>query len=259
MSDALAVSNLSFYYGRAQVLDDLSFTVAAGEIVTIIGPNGAGKSTLLNVIARSHRLRRGAVAVAGTSTSRMSQSQVVRTGCSLVPEGRQVFSTLSVADNLLLGGYTRRRDNTTKKLLREVYDLFPRLEERSHQLAGTLSGGEQQMLAVGRAYMSQPKVMLLDEPSLGLSPQMTELVMKVLKRMRDENGLTIVLVEQNARAALALADRGYLLNAGKFVLEGTAAALRGDPAVKHIYLGGASSTEQVEGPLADSLAAELAE
>lgn len=259
MSDALVVNNVSFAYGRARVLDDVSFTVREGEIVTIIGPNGAGKSTLLNVIARSHRLRRGTVAVAGRSTARMAQNQVVRTGCVLVPEGRQVFSTLSVADNLRLGAYTRRHGRKTKQIMDEVYAIFPRLYERSNQLAGTLSGGEQQMLAVGRAYMSQPKVMLLDEPSLGLAPQMTEQVMTVLGELRRERGLTIVLVEQNAHAALALADRGYLLSGGEIVLEGSAEQLRNDPMIRHIYLGGSGSSEPVDGALGAALDVELAE
>lgn len=241
MTAALTVSDVSFSYGRARVLRDVSFSVDEGEIVTIIGPNGAGKSTLLNVIARSLRLRKGTVAVGAADTSTMRQARVVRTGCVLVPEGRQVFSTLSVADNLQLGGYTNRR--ASKRLVDEVYGYFPRLLERKDQLAGTLSGGEQQMLAVGRAYMSEPSVMLLDEPSLGLSPQMTAQVMAVLGKLRRERGLTIVLVEQNAHAALGLADRGYLLNGGEFVLEGSASALRDDPMIQHIYLGGAASTD----------------
>lgn len=257
MSTALEVKDLSFSYGRAQVLNGVSFDAEEGEIVTIIGPNGAGKSTLLNVIARSHRLRRGSVQVMGKNTAGMRQNQVVRSGLVLVPEGRQVFATLSVADNLELGGYTKRTERKTKQRMDEVYGYFPRLLERKDQLAGTLSGGEQQMLAVGRAYMSQPSVMLLDEPSLGLSPQMTAQVMSVLGKLRRETGLTIVLVEQNANAALALADRGYLLSGGEFVLEGSAAQLRDDPTIRHIYLGGAASSRPVEGALGAALDREL--
>lgn len=253
MSPALSVEGLSFAYGRAQVLNDVSFSAEDGEIITIIGPNGAGKSTLLNVIARSHRLRRGTVHVMGKNTAGMRQNQVVRSGVVLVPEGRQVFSTLSVVDNLELGGYTKRGERKTKQRIDEVYGYFPRLLERKDQLAGTLSGGEQQMLAVGRAYMSQPSVMLLDEPSLGLSPQMTAQVMSVLGKLRREAGLTIVLVEQNANAALALADRGYLLSGGEFVLEGSAEQLRNDPTIRHIYLGGAASSRPVEGALGAAL------
>lgn len=259
MSDILEVSGLSFAYGRARVLQDLSFTVQKGEIVTIIGPNGAGKSTLLNVVARSLKLRSGEITVAGRNTARMTQSQVVRNGCVLVPEGRQVFSTLSVADNLQLGGYTRRRERSAKRLMGEIFEIFPRLQERSDQLAGTLSGGEQQMLAIGRAYMSQPKVMLLDEPSLGLAPQVTAQVMNVLGDLRQREGLTIVLVEQNALAALRLADRGYLLSGGRVVLEGDSAKLRDDPQIRHVYLGGAGSDKPVTGGLASTLDAELAE
>ncbi|MEJ1923547.1 ABC transporter ATP-binding protein [Microbacterium sp. KHB019] len=257
MSTALDVSNVSFSYGRAQVLRDVSFAADAGEIVTVIGPNGAGKSTLLNVIARSHRLRRGTVTVMGKDTRMMRQAQVVRSGCVLVPEGRQVFSTLSVEDNLQLGGYTRRRD--FKRLLDEVYGYFPRLMERRTQLAGTLSGGEQQMLAVGRAYMSEPSVMLLDEPSLGLSPQMTAQVMAVLGKLRRDRGLTIMLVEQNAHAALGLADRGYVLSGGEVLLEGSAEELRANPMIQHIYLGGAASSEPVAPTIEAALNDELPE
>jgi branched-chain amino acid transport system ATP-binding protein len=259
MTTALAVNDLSFAYGRAQVLKGVSFSVEQGEIVTIIGPNGAGKSTMLNVLARSHRLRRGTVEVMGRNTGSMRQNQVVRSGLVLVPEGRQVFSTLTIADNLLLGGYTKRSERKTKQRMDEVYGYFPRLLERKDQLAGTLSGGEQQMLAVGRAYMSQPSVMLLDEPSLGLSPQMTAQVMAVLGKLRREAGLTIVLVEQNANAALGLADRGYLLSGGEFVLDGTAAELRDDPTIRHIYLGGAASSRPVQGGLGDALDRELSD
>jgi branched-chain amino acid transport system ATP-binding protein len=242
MNAALDVSHVSFYYGRAQVLDDVSFQVGAGEIVTIVGPNGAGKSTLLNVVARSHRLRTGDVAVHGTRTNGMSQRAVVRLGCVLVPEGRQVFSSQSVHDNLLLGGYTRRREaEHVQTTLASVYEHFPRLLERRDQLAGTLSGGEQQMLAIGRALMSGPRVMLLDEPSLGLAPQMTERIMRILGDLRQATGLSIVLVEQNARAALDLADRGYLLSGGRVVLEGSSADLKQDRTIQQIYLGGTAS------------------
>lgn len=246
MSTPLSVENLAFSYGRAKVFEGLSLRVGAGEIVTIIGPNGAGKSTLLNVIARSLRPRQGKVILGETKISSMRQSQVVKAGCVLVPEGRQVFSSLSVSDNLQLGAYTRRRDRLMKKAQAEVFAYFPRLEERKNQLAGTLSGGEQQMLAIGRAYMSRPSVMLLDEPSLGLSPQMSKQVMTVLRRLREETELTVVLVEQNANAALNLADRGYLLNRGQIVLEGSAAELKADPTVKHIYLGGAADEPTAE-------------
>lgn len=239
MSVALQISNLSFAYGRTQVLDDVSIKANDGEIVTIIGPNGAGKSTLLNVVARSHRLRQGAVAIGGRDTAGLSQAAVVRRGCVLVPEGRQVFSSLSIHDNLQLGGYTNYRSGKAKELMDDVYSIFPRLKERSSQRAGTLSGGEQQMLAIGRAIMSEPSVLLLDEPSLGLAPQMTARIMTVLGELRERNGLTIVLVEQNAHAALDLADRGYLLSGGRVVLEGSSQALRSDRTIQQVYLGSA--------------------
>jgi len=243
MTLALDVRNLSFSYGRTQVLTDISFHADEGEIITIIGPNGAGKSTLLNVVARSHRLRTGSVTVVGMDTAHFSQAAVVKTGCVLVPEGRQVFSSLSVRDNLVLGGYTDRRSGQSKYLIEEVFEIFPRLRERADQLAGTLSGGEQQMLAIGRAILSRPTVMLLDEPSLGLAPQMTARIMAVLGELRDRSGLTIVLVEQNAHAALELADRGYLLSGGRVVLNGTAAALRADKTIQRVYLGAAPDDE----------------
>ena len=244
MSAILRVSNLRFSYGRTEVLHGVSLHADEGEIVTIIGPNGAGKSTLLNVVARSHRLRSGEVSLGATDTAAFSQAAVVKHGCVLVPEGRQVFSSLTVRDNLVLGGFTDRRANR-KKLMEDVFTVFPRLEERSAQLAGTLSGGEQQMLAIGRAIMSQPTVMLLDEPSLGLAPQMTARIMAVLGELRERNGLTIVLVEQNAHAALELADRGYLLSGGEVVLEGTAEKLRADKTIQHVYLGASPDADPV--------------
>jgi branched-chain amino acid transport system ATP-binding protein len=243
MNTALKVSNLNFAYGRTKVLHDVSFQVEDGEIVTIIGPNGAGKSTLLNVIARSHKLRNGTVAIAGKDTGRMSQATVVKQGCVLVPEGRQVFFSLSVQDNLVLGGYTSRHRGNAKELQDRIFEIFPRLLERRGQLAGTLSGGEQQMLAIGRAMMSNPSILLLDEPSLGLAPQITARIMDVLGDLRRESGLTVVLVEQNAHAALGLADRGYVLNAGRVVLEGTSQQLREDKTIQHIYLGASPDSE----------------
>lgn len=233
---ALEVHGLGFSYGNARVLSDVNMYVDEREIVTVIGPNGAGKSTLLNVIARSLRLREGSVRLNGIETRSYSQVQMVRRGCLLVPEGRQVFSALTVKDNLALGRYTRRRHGAVQPELERVFELFPRLAERSGQLAGTLSGGEQQMLAIGRAMMGDPKVMLLDEPSLGLSPQLVERIMEALAQLRDQ-GVTIVLVEQNAFAALRLADRGYLLQNGRVIRSGTADELARDDAVRHVYLG----------------------
>jgi branched-chain amino acid transport system ATP-binding protein len=233
---ALEVRGLGFSYGNARVLSDVDMYVDEREIVTVIGPNGAGKSTLLNVIARSLRLREGSVRLGDEETRSLSQVQLVKRGCLLVPEGRQVFAALTVEENLLLGGYTRRRQGAARADLGRVFELFPRLAERAKQLAGTLSGGEQQMLAIGRAMVGAPKVMLLDEPSLGLSPQLVERIMDALSQLRD-HGVTIVLVEQNAFAALRLADRGYLLQNGHVISSGTAAELAADPTVQHVYLG----------------------
>jgi branched-chain amino acid transport system ATP-binding protein len=246
----LEVSGLSFKYGRAQVLDGVDFYVDEGEVVAVIGPNGAGKSTLMGVISRALRLREGRILFNGEDTARHTQADMVRQGCLLVPEGRQVFSSMTVEDNLLLGTYVRRRQAEPKTELGQVYDLFPKLQERSRQLAGTLSGGEQQMLAIGRAMMGKPKLMLLDEPSLGLAPQMVQRIMDALARLRSE-GLTIVLVEQNARAALRLADRGYLLHTGRVLLSGSADELSQDPMVRHAYLGGdpSASSAVIDGPV----------
>jgi len=233
----LDVSGLHFSYGNARVLEGVDLTVERGEIATLIGPNGAGKSTLLNVVSGALRAKSGHLELDGQDVSRAAQVFMVKHGCILVPEGRQVFSSLSVTDNLLLGGYVHRRDRSNGGPgLDEVYTLFPRLAERSQQPAGTLSGGEQQMLAVGRAMMGRPKLMLLDEPSLGLSPQMVHRIFDALARLRDE-GVTILLVEQNALAALRLADRGYLLQNGRIIAQGTSKQLADDPKVRHVYLG----------------------
>ncbi len=247
---ALEVRGLGFSYGRARVLDGVDVAVEEGEIVTLLGPNGAGKSTMLNVLSRALRLREGKVVLFGHDTAQDKQADLVRQGCLLVPEGRQVFSSLPVEDNLVLGRYVRRREAGAREDLGRVYELFPRLLERRTQLAGTLSGGEQQMLAIGRALMGRPRLLLLDEPSLGLSPQMVQRIMAALSSLRDD-GIIIVLVEQNAHAALQLADRGYLLQTGRVIAEGTSAELRDDPAVRRVYLGaepiGAPISVQVPG------------
>ena len=233
---ALEVDGLGFSYGRARVLDGVDLVVEEGEIVTLLGPNAAGKSTLLNVLSRALRLREGRVVLFGRDTAQDRQADLVRQGCLLVPEGRQVFTSLTVEDNLVLGRYVRRRETGAREDLARVYELFPRLQERAKQLAGTLSGGEQQMLAIGRALMGRPRLVLLDEPSLGLSPQMVRRITAALASLRDD-GITIVLVEQNAHAALQLADRGYLLQTGRVIAAGSAAELREDPAVQRVYLG----------------------
>jgi branched-chain amino acid transport system ATP-binding protein len=244
------VASLRYSYGPVEVLHGVDLEVNEGEIVAVIGPNGAGKTTLLNVLGGVLRARQGAVHINDDDVTRESQSSRVKRGVALVPEGRQVFASLSVADNLQLGSYARRGvvDVDAQRAL--VYELFPRLQERSSQLAGTLSGGEQQMLAIGRALMSDPSILLLDEPSLGLAPQFVGLILGTVGRLRD-SGRTIVLVEQNAKAALQLADRAYLLETGEVRAFGEAAAMREDPRVIAVYLGGGQDD-------ADSVKADLA-
>ena len=233
----IEVSGLRFAYGPVQVLHGVDLVVEEGEIVCVIGPNGAGKTTLLNVLGGAHRARGGSVRLRGDDVTRASQRSLVRRGLTLVPEGRQVFASMTVDDNLALGAYARRRAVDGDRQRDLVFELFPRLAERRAQLAGTLSGGEQQMLAIGRALMSDPSVLLLDEPSLGLAPQFVSLIMRTVARLRD-SGRTIVLVEQNAKAALRLADRAYLLETGAMRADGPAAAMARDPRVVAAYLGG---------------------
>ena len=233
---ALEVKDLHFAYGKVRVLHGITIEVEQGEIVALIGANGAGKSTLLNVVAGGLRARAGQISLNGDAITRQTQRARVRSGLTLVPEGRQVFSSLSVEENLTLGAYSRRRSSDVEAERRKVYTLFPRLGERSGQLAGTLSGGEQQMLAIGRALMARPSVLLLDEPSLGLAPKVVQLIMDTLSRLRDD-GLTIVLVEQNAKAALRLADRAYLLETGRVVASGPPQQIAADESVRRAYLG----------------------
>ncbi|MGO4385082.1 ABC transporter ATP-binding protein [Specibacter sp. RAF43] len=233
----LHVDDLHFAYGRTEVLPGVSLEVQEGEIVCLIGPNGAGKSTLLNVISRGLDAGSGAVVYRGEAVTKVNQAELVRRGLILVPEGRQVFGSLSVEDNLRLGMYVNRRTSEYELLVDSVFDMFPRLKERSSQLAGTLSGGEQQMLAIGRALMGSPKLMLLDEPSLGLAPKITSQIMENLQQLR-ERGLTILLVEQNARMALSISDRGYLLNGGLVHAAGTSSDLLENELVQKVYLGG---------------------
>ncbi|VFR47073.1 Branched-chain amino acid transport ATP-binding protein LivF (TC 3.A.1.4.1) [plant metagenome] len=237
----LEVSNLSVRYGKVHALMGASLAVPAGAIVTVIGANGAGKSTLLNAImgalpasgTASGDVRYDAQALGGWPVERR-----VATGMSLVPEKRELFSSMSVEDNLLLGGFRRYRagERGWRGTLDEVYALFPRLRERASQAAGTLSGGERQMLAVGRALMAKPSLLMLDEPSLGLAPRIVREIFHIIARLRDA-GVSILLVEQNARAALQVADYGYVLETGEVVLEGPAASLATNPRVIESYLG----------------------
>ncbi len=232
----LTVTGLRAGYGHIEALHGIDLTVHEGEAVTIIGANGAGKTTLLRTIAGLLRPRAGQVRLGGEQLTGRPAEVCVRAGVCLVPEGRQVFTELSVHDNLLLGAYHRRRDDLEPDFAK-VYALFPRLSDRRGQLAGTLSGGEQQMLAIGRGLLSQPRVLLLDEPSLGLAPIAVREVTDQLVALVAE-GTTILLVEQNARAALRVATRGYVLAQGEVVVDGPTAELLEDPRVRSAYLGG---------------------
>lgn len=233
----LKIENLHVFYGGIHALKGISLEVPAGKIVTLIGANGAGKSTTLRTIVGLVKPREGKIYYQDEDITGKPSHYIVRKGIALVPEGRKVFANLTVYENLLMGGYNRPEDEEFKKDLDYVFSLFPRLLERKNQLAGTLSGGEQQMLALGRALMSRPKLMMLDEPSLGLAPKLVEDVFKSIQEIHS-NGTTILLIEQNAMAALQIADYGYVLETGKIVLEGTGQDLLHNEDVKRAYLGG---------------------
>ena len=232
----LRIEGLSVFYGVIQALHEVSLHVEAGEIVTLIGSNGAGKTTTLLALSGLLRPTSGTVSFDGKNLLALPPHERVSAGLVQVPEGRRVFSTMSVAENLTLGAWTRKDKDKIGGDLDEVYALFPRLAERKSQAAGTMSGGEQQMLAVGRAMMSRPRLLLLDEPSLGLAPLLVKEIFNVVKRIR-ERGVTVLLVEQNAHLSLQVADRAYVLETGRVVMEGEAKALARDPRVKAAYLG----------------------
>jgi branched-chain amino acid transport system ATP-binding protein len=235
----LKIRNLESGYENLKVLRKISMHVSPGEIVTIIGANGAGKSTLLKTISGQLPARSGEILFRGDEIGSMNPEKIVFRGCSLVPEGRQVFATMTVRENLILGGFVLYRGKGMAAVEREmekVYGLFPILQERAGQLAGTLSGGEQQMLAIGRALMSRPALVMMDEPSMGLAPLIVKGIMRAILKLRDE-GNTVLLVEQNARAALKVADRGYVIETGKLVLEGRSDFLLGDKEIQRAYLG----------------------
>ena len=238
-SDLLTVTKLRAGYGRAEVLTGLSFNLPKGQVVTVIGPNGAGKTTALNALM-AVLPSRGTVLFDGIDLAEVTLEERVMLGMALVPEKRELFGTMPVEDNLVLGGFRamRLRVPQWRSELERVYELFPRLKERRTQLAGTLSGGERQMLAVGRALMSRPKLLMLDEPSLGLAPLVVREVFRIIERLR-EQGVSILLIEQNARAALAVANHAYVLETGAIALQGPAAELAGDPRVIEAYLGAA--------------------
>ncbi|WP_035236781.1 ABC transporter ATP-binding protein [Desulfobacter vibrioformis] len=235
----LKIKNLKCCYGNIAVVHTVSLSVRQGELISIIGANGAGKSTLLGAVCGLLKNWSGEIEFKGRSLKGMSAPAIVSQGISMVPEGRQIFSPLSVMDNLKMGAYTRfRKEGKTRVAqdLDRVVQMFPILRERSDQLAGTLSGGEQQMLAIGRALMARPALLVLDEPSMGLAPKIVGMIFETIQTLRD-TGVTILLVEQNARAALKIADRGYVLETGKMVLQGSADELLVDDDVKRAYLG----------------------
>jgi branched-chain amino acid transport system ATP-binding protein len=235
----LVLTSLVTHYGSVQALKGISLHVDRGEIVALIGSNGAGKTTTLHTISGLLQPRRGSVTFEGRGIGGRAPEAIVRAGIGQVPEGRQLFGPLSVRDNLLLGAYHlgwREKRTRLQAELARVYGMFPVLEERAHQHAVTLSGGEQQMLAIGRALMGRPKLLLLDEPSLGLAPRVARTIFEAIPRFR-EDGLTVLLVEQNARAALQIADRAYVLETGHIVMEGPAGELLNQPDVQRAYLG----------------------
>ena len=239
MSDTvLKIADLRVSYGGIEALKGISMEVQQGQIVTLIGANGAGKSTTLRAISGLVRPAAGRIEFLGRDITGMDTQKVVEGGISLVPEGRRVFPNLTVLENLKIGAYLRKDDAGIKTDLLEVFDLFPRLKEREWQLAGTLSGGEQQMLAVGRAMMAKPRMMMMDEPSLGLAPLVVRNIFSIITELK-KRGMTILLIEQNANAALKCADYGFVLETGRITMQGTGAQLLNDPRVKEAYLGSA--------------------
>ena len=233
----LEVKDLEVYYGMIQALKGISFQVNEGEVIALIGANGAGKTTTLHTVSGLLTPKHGSVTFEGTEITKIPAHKIVELGMAHVPEGRRVFPRTSVMDNLLLGAYSRKDKENVKGDLNKIFEMFPRLLERKNQLAGTLSGGEQQMLAMGRALMSRPRLLLLDEPSMGLSPRLVDQVFDTIVSI-NKSGTTIMLVEQNANQALRVAKRGYVIETGEIVLSDDADKLLSNPQVKEAYLGG---------------------
>ncbi|MGN0518224.1 MAG: ABC transporter ATP-binding protein [Acutalibacteraceae bacterium] len=232
----LEIKDLSVYYGMIAALKGISFEVNEGEVIALIGANGAGKTTALHTITGLLPAKTGSIIFDGVDITKVPAHKIVKMGMAHVPEGRRIFQQLSVLDNLKLGAYTRKDTNAISDDLEKIYKRFPRLAERKSQIAGTLSGGEQQMLAMGRALMSKPRIIVMDEPSMGLSPILVSEIFDIIKSIRND-GTTVLLVEQNAKKALAIADRAYVLETGKIVLSGAASELINDESVKKAYLG----------------------
>ena len=236
MGTILKVEDINVYYGSIHAIKGVSFEVNEGETVTLIGANGAGKSTTLNTISGLLHSKTGSVTFMGENLAKVPAHKIIAKGLAMVPEGRRVFLQMTVQENLEMGAYTQPGSGVDKDL-EMVYEQFPRLKERRKQVAGTLSGGEQQMLAMGRALMSHPKLLMLDEPSMGLAPILVEQIFEIIQSLH-KSGTTILLVEQNAQAALSVANRGYVLETGKVVTTGTGKELLASPAIKKAYLGG---------------------
>ena len=234
--EILKVENMTVYYGAIHAIKGISFHVDQGEVVTLIGANGAGKSTTLQTVSGLLRSRTGSIQFCGENISNVPSHKIVEKGLAQVPEGRRIFLQMSVEENLEMGAYTQRSSGVDEDL-EKVYTQFPRLKERRRQIAGTLSGGEQQMLAIGRALMSHPRLLMLDEPSMGLAPILVEQIFDIIRQLH-EDGTTILLVEQNAQMALSVADRAYVMETGKITLSGTGAELAASDEVKKAYLGG---------------------
>ena len=236
MSTVLKVEGINVYYGAIHAIKDVSFEVNQGEVVTLIGANGAGKSTILKTVAGLLSSRTGSMEFMGEKLGNIPAHKIVTKGLALVPEGRQIFLQMTVEENLEMGAFTRPKEEIAASMA-DVYERFPRLKERRRQIAGTLSGGEQQMLAMGRALMSKPNLLMLDEPSMGLAPILVEQIFDIVQEL-NRHGTTILLVEQNAQMALSVAHRGYVLETGKIVTTGSGEELLEDEAVKKAYLGG---------------------
>lgn len=232
----LEVKDLQVYYGMIQAIKGISFEVNQGEVIALIGANGAGKTTILHTVTGLHAPKAGSIVFEGKDITKVPAHKIVSMGMAHVPEGRRVFAQLSVYDNLKMGAYTRTDKTEIEESLEMVYKRFPRLEERKNQMAGTLSGGEQQMLAMGRALMSKPKIILMDEPSMGLSPIFVNEIFDIIQEV-SAAGTTVLLVEQNAKKALSIADRAYVLETGSIALEGDAKVLMNDDSIKKAYLG----------------------
>ena len=236
--DILNVNDLNVYYGGIHAIKNISFNIIKGEIVSLIGANGVGKTSTLHAISGLVPIKSGEISLNGENVTNIEAHKLVSLGMAHVPEGRRIFTELTVLENLEMGAYTRNDTEQIKEDINHMFTLFPRLAERKKQLAGTMSGGEQQMLAMARALMSSPSLLLLDEPSMGLAPLLVQEIFNIIERINKEENVTVLLVEQNANMALSIADRGYVLETGKIILEGTGKELLSNPEIKKAYLGG---------------------